>query len=90
MLLTTSEVIKEFFSRKDGTGRGKITEDKLYRLAKRGEIPSLKLDGRVFFDEDTLREWIKEKSLVNSTTSVLEKYGRNQPGKIRVIPEDLP
>lgn len=61
MLLTASGVIKAFFKRLDVTkGKNKITETKLYRLAKLGHIPPLKLYGRVCFDEDTLSEWFRE------------------------------
>lgn len=80
MLLTATEVIEVFFKRLNANGQNKITETKLYRLAKKGGIPSMKLDGRVYFDEDTLRDWFRQKCTVNTSTDVLQRYGRLKRG----------
>ena len=77
-LLTADEIIAKYF----GNSR-KISTDKLYRLAKKGEFPSLKLDGRVFFPDNEIEEWIRRK------TKILEPYGRSQKNTngIRVVNE---
>ena len=88
MLLTANEVIQTFFKPLAEGNKNKITDTKLYRLAKLGKIPSLKLDGRVYFDEDTLRVWFRSESEVKSTPDVLNHYGRNRCGALRTISED--
>lgn len=77
MLLTAEELIEKFF----GSSQ-KMSVHKLYRLAKKRAIPMVKLDGRVFFPEDSFREWIKSQTKVETNTGVLEHYGR-----LRVINE---
>lgn len=87
MILTAKEVIQIFFRPIIAGGKNKITDTKLYRLAKLGKIPSFKLDGRIYFDEDTLRNWFRSESAVKSTPDVVEHYGRNKYGTLRDIPE---
>lgn len=85
-ILSAKEVVEIFFKPALPDGEYKISETKLYRLAKDGKIPSFKLDGRTFFDEGVLLEWFADES---KTPSVLERYGRQTPVMER-IPEKLP
>ena len=36
-----------------------VNVNRLYTLAKQGEVPSVHIGNRVRFSEDELREWIK-------------------------------
>jgi len=84
MLLTADELIEKFF----GSSK-KISTHKLFRLAKKGQIPSVKLDGRVFFPETEFSKWIAaEASKCKTAPDVLEHYGRDKKyGRLRVINE---
>ena len=83
MLLTVDELIEKFF----GSSK-KMSADKVYRLAKQNKIPSVKMDGRVFFPEEKFSAWINDQSQVDTTPIVVEHYGRDkQRGRLRVIRE---
>lgn len=77
MLLTAEELIERFF----GSSK-KMSVHKLYRLAKKNRIPSIKLDGRVFFPEDQFHAWINSQSQTETQVTVIEPYGR-----LRVVHE---
>lgn len=70
-LLTAEELIAEVFGSKT-----KMSPDKLYRLAKKQRIPSIRLDGMVFFPLSEFRAWVKAESKVSNTAIVLKNYGR--------------
>ncbi len=89
MILNADEVVEIFFKSTKPGGDYKISTTKLYRLAKLGKIPSFKLDGRVFFDEDALREWFKSQCSTTSTPAVLDRYGRDRGSKMERISESL-
>ena len=55
MMLTVKTVIRDYFT--DETGKALISADKLYRLAKKGEIPALRLEGRWYFSKEALDRW---------------------------------
>ena len=86
MLLTADEVIQRFF-----TTSSRMSAHKLYRLAKKRRIPSIKLDGRVFFPEEELKAWIATESRVQTSSAVLKVYGRDKASdsldRLRVINE---
>ena len=88
-ILSAPEVIEVFFKSVLPGKDCKISASKLYRLADEGKIPSLKLDGRTFFDETALLDWFETESFANCTPEVLEKYGREKP-VMMPIPEKLP
>ena len=66
-MLTAEEVSNRFFN-------GRMSTDKIYRLAKKRAMPSIRLDGAWFFTLEVINEWIKETSKVENDASVLKKY----------------
>jgi hypothetical protein len=89
MILSADEVVEVFFKPLKPGGDYKISTTKLYRLAKLGKIPSFKLDGRVFFDEDTLKAWFNAKSQTPGTITDLDRYERDYNRKMKPLPEDM-
>jgi hypothetical protein len=87
MIISAEEVVELFFKPVVPGIFPKISTTKIYRLAKKGKIPSFKLDGRIFFDEDAIRDWLKSKNKIESSTEVLQHYGRDR--KMRELPEDM-
>lgn len=55
MMLTVQTVIRDYFT--DETGRKLISADKLYRMARKKEIPALRLEGRWYFSKEALDRW---------------------------------
>lgn len=70
-LLTAQELSEKVFG-----GTERMSTDKLYRLANKRRIPSIKIDGRWFFPLAEVRAWIKAQCQVEATASVIEHYGR--------------
>ena len=64
-MLTAEEVSQRFFN-------GRMSTDKIYRLAKKRAMPSIRLDGACVFPLEVINEWIKETSQVENDSSVLK------------------
>lgn len=67
-MLTAKQLSEKYFG-------GNISEAKLYRLAKKGGIPAVKLDGSWFYPLSVIQEWIKSESKVTVSPKTLSRYG---------------
>lgn len=56
MILRVDDVIRRYFTAQDG--KPLFSRQMVYRMARRKEIPSMKVGGRVLFSDKVLDEWI--------------------------------
>ena len=70
-MLTAEKLINEFFG-----GEENLSLDKLYRMAKRKQIPAMKIEGRWFFPVDQVKEWIERQSQIETTITIEKSSGR--------------
>ncbi|WP_292017400.1 MULTISPECIES: helix-turn-helix domain-containing protein [unclassified Megasphaera] len=60
MMLCVDDVIRRYFTTADG--RPMFSRDMVYRMARRKEIPSMKVGRRVLFSDKALDKWVKEQN----------------------------
>lgn len=62
-MLDVNGVIREFFTDKT-TGLPLMSVQALYRAFRERQVPHVKVGRRIYFNEDTLREWSKGNAAV--------------------------
>lgn len=62
-MLDVNGVIREFFTDKV-TGLPLMSVQALYRACRERQVPHVKVGRRIYFNEDTLREWSKGNAAV--------------------------
>lgn len=60
MILNANDVIKQYFTGADG--KPMFSRDMIYRIARRKEIPSMKIGRRVLFSDKAMDQWIAEQN----------------------------
>jgi len=58
-----------------------MDEHTIYKLARSGQIPSLKIAGQWRFKKDVIDKWISEESLERVTQNI--KFSSKKKGKIK-------
>ena len=58
-LITAQEVVEQFFGN-DASGKPRVSEGLLYKLARRGELPCVRVGSRVLFKPDDVAGFIEE------------------------------
>jgi excisionase family DNA binding protein len=62
MILCVDDVIKRYFTGPDG--KPMFSRYMVYRMARRKEIPSMKIGRRVLFSDKALDQWIAEQNVI--------------------------
>lgn len=62
MILCVDDVIKQYFTGADG--KPMFSRYMVYRMARRKEIPSMKIGRRVLFSDKALDQWIAEQNVI--------------------------
>lgn len=62
MILNVNDVIKQYFTGADG--KPMFSRYMVYRMARRKEIPSMKIGRRVLFSNKALDQWIAEQNVI--------------------------
>lgn len=60
MILCVDDVIRRYFTTVDG--KPMFSRDMVYRMARRKEIPSMKVGRRVLFSDKALDKWVEEQN----------------------------
>ena len=61
-LLKVDGVIERYFT--DSNGKPMISRQVLYKMARRKQLPSMKIGNRVFFSDKALDQWIAEQNVI--------------------------
>ena len=70
-----NEKVKEIMTVKQVAEYLQMDEHTIYKLARSGQIPSVKIAGQWRFKKDVIDKWISEKSLVSRARVITHPMG---------------